>query len=1007
MMNFLIPLLLLQFYSGHLQDVQLLASDSLWSLDYALTQVKSDYKTTPELLELNQYFELFLANRATTIPAREVTFKSLNALTRSMDKNTEELALFNIIVEKLKSGRYPDKEIKTFKENFAGSRLYPYLKLQEALFNVRKGDTLLAIQALKDLLEYGGDIYLIKSALLWIGKLSILTGNYKDGNYYLNKFTKLFPHDPVAKDLNLILLVLSLKKRDFETASSIIKENNFKESDKPLVLLISGYMDILQGKFALARKELQASDSLPADAIPLKTYLLGFLDYKAGNTSSAISRMDSVIQSGKKALIPYAKFIKILAFKKSAKHKKYVNSLEDFINSYPDSKLTAYAAYLLGLEYFKKNELDKALQYFEKARDLAQELPIKPQVYFMLGEISFLKKDYKDAINYFSVAQDGLNDNNYKSYVSLRIIMSLYNLNKLDDLVSYSEEVLKTAPDSVKEWIHFYRAKTYMKMKMYQYTEDELVHIIRSRAFGDVLYYAYFERGLLHYKLKHYRTAEKYFYQVISNYSDTSKIYELSFLYIGDCKFNRHQYGLAARYYEKFLEMHPQDNLYYSALWQLGLTYYRMRKYDRALDVFNKVYSSNIKKSLKDSALFMMAECYKSLEDYEKAAEIYTQIYKDPSSHFRALALYKLGDMYYNQEMYENAYETYRKIIEEFPSSDLVDDAIEGFLQSAGKIGKDQEAYAFFDSLIYNSPPVIAATLIFKKGEYQFNQGWYEEAIKTFQEIVNRYPSQKLLDKAYFWIGMAYVRLDSCDSAIANFEKAAKIPESYYYIAECYFKKQDFVNARDNMLLFLKNAHNQTIKYPEAYRVLAYSYINLGDTTAADSMMQQLLMKYPDNPAADEARLYLASRLAQRAEYDSAMALIKVIKKNRSDEIAAKASLLLADIYRDMGEIEEAIIEYITTYRIYEKLYPEVAEQALVRAGELYEQQNRLEEALTVYRRAIRKFPNAPDREELEKKAKEIEQKLIEEKLKKAPQPSPTAPESGKIKPPQKEEGQQ
>ena len=1007
MINLLIPLLLFQFYSGHLQDVQLLASDSLWSLDYDLTQVKSDYGATPALLELNDYFELFLANHATAIPAREITFKSLDALTKSIDKNTEELALFNIIVEKLKSGRYPDREIKTFKEKFAGSRLFPYLMLQEALFEVRNGDTLIAIQTLKNLLQYGGDVYLVKSALLWIGKLSILTGNYKDGNYYLNKFTKLFLHDPVAKDLNLILLVLALKKRDFETASGIIKQNNFKESDRPLVLLISGYMDVLQGKLSMAEEKIKSASALPPEAIPLKIYLLGFLDYKSGNTQSAISRMDSVIQSGKKALIPYAKFVKILSFKKSAKQKEYVKSLADFINSYPGLKLTAYASYLLGLEYFKQNELDRAFRYFEKARDLAQELPIKPQIYFMLGEISFLKKDYKGAINYFSIAQDGLNDNNYRSYVSLRVIMSLYYLNKLDDLVSYSEEVLKTAPDSVKEWIHFYRAKTYMKMKMYQYTEDELVHIIRSRAFGDVLYYAYFERGLLHYKLKHYRTAEKYFYQVISNYSDTAKIYKLSFLYIGDCKFNRHQYGLAARYYEKFLEMHPKDNLYYSALWQLGLTYYRMRKFNKALDAFNKVYSSDVKKSMKDSALFMMAECYKSLEDYEKAAEIYTEIYQDKTSHYRALALYKLGDMYYNQEMYEDAYNVYRKIIEEFPSSDLVDDAIEGFLQSAGKIGKDQEAYAFFDSLIYNSPPVIAATLIFKKGEYQFNQGWYEEAIKTFQEIVNRYPSQKLLDKAYFWIGMAYVRLDSCDSAIQNFEKAVKIPESYYYIAECSFKKKNFANARDNMLLFLKNAHNQTIKYPEAYRVLAYSYINLGDTAAADSMMQQLLMKYPDNPAADEARLYLASRLAQRGEYDSAIALIKVIKKNRSDDVAAKASLLLADIYRDMGEIEEAIIEYITTYRVYEKLYPEIAEQALVRAGELYEQQKRLEEALTVYRRAIKKFPNSPDREELEKKAKEIEQKLIEEKLKHAPKPTQSAPESGKIKAPQNKEGQQ
>ena len=979
---FLIPIIAVQFYSGSLQDVQLLQNDSLWTLEYSLTQVKSDFAKLPGLLELKDIWQLFLETKARSIPSREITSKSIEKLLLSPYKNAEELATFNIITQKFKEGVEPTKEIQIFKNYFPGSTYWPYIKLQEAIYNVDRGDTLVAIQILKDLLSGGLPISILKNALLWIGKLSLLTRDYKTGKYYLTRFSKIFPDDPISRNINVVLLILTVRNGDFKDALKIINEGNFSKEDLPLVILIHGYIETINGNYKDAKNLLLTDEGVPKNVEPIKYYLLAFVSYKLSNLKKADDFVGKVLGSGNKDLAPYASFLRILIYRKEKKQKDYSKALKKFVDEYTNSPLSPYAYYLLGLEFFKKDKLDTAFTYFDKAQRLSQELPIKPQVYFMLGEISFLKRNYKDAINYFSVAQDGLTDKNYSNFVSLRIVMCLYYLNRLDDLVSFSEEVLKTAPDSIKEWIHFYRAKTYFKMKMYKYTEDELVHIIRSRAFGDVLYYAYFERGLLHYKLKHYVTAEKYFYQVISNYSDTSTIYKLSFLYIGDCKFNRRQYGLAARYYEKFLEFHPADSLYYGALWQLGLTYYRMRKFDRALQVFQQVYNSNVNKSTKDMALFMMAECYKSLEDYEKAAEIYSQIYNDVTSHLRALALYKLGDLYYNQEMYENAYDTYRKIIVEFPNSDLVDDAIEGFLQSAGKIGKEQEAYAFFDSLIYNSPPVIAATLIFKKGEYQFNQGWYEEAISTFREIINKFPSERLINKAYFWIGMAYLRVDSCDSAIANFSKALTIPESYYYIAECYFKKKDFANARDNMLLFLKNTGNETIKYPEAYRVLAYSYINLGDTTAADSMMNKILVKYPDNPVADEARLYLAKRLAQRGQYDSAMTLIKIIKKNRSDDVAARASLLLGDIYKDMGETEAAIIEYITTYRIYEKLYPEIAEEALIRAGELYEEQNRLEEALTVYRRAIRKFPNSPRRAELEKKAKEIEKTLIEQKLK-------------------------
>lgn len=979
---FFIPIIAVQFYSGNLQDVQLLQNDSLWTLEYSLTQVKSDFSKFPGLLDLKDIWQLFLETKTRSITAREITSKSIEKLLQSPYRNAEELAIFNIITQKFKEGVEPTKEIQIFKNNFPGSVYWPYIKLQEAIYNVNKGDTLVAIQILKDLLSGGLPVPILKNALLWIGKLSLLTRDYKTGKYYLRRFSKIFPNDPISKNINLVLLILTVRNGDFQDALKIINEGNFAREDIPLVILIHGYIETVNGNYKKAENLLETDEEVSGKEQPIKDYLMAFVSYQLSDLKKADNFIDKVLSSGDQEIAPYAEFLRILVYRKEKKQKDYTRALEKFIDEYANSPLLPYAYYLLGLEFFKKNKLDTAFTYFDKAQRLSQELPIKPQIYFMLGEISFLRENYKDAINHFSVAQDGLTDKNYSNFVSLRIVMCLYYLNKLDDLVSFSEEVLKSAPDSIKEWIHFYRAKTYFKMKMYKYTEDELVYIIRSRAFGDVLYYAYFELGLLHYKLRHYVTAEKYFYRVISNYSDTSTIYKLSFLYIGDCKFNLHQYGLAARYYEKFLEFQPADSLYYGALWQLGLTYYRMRKYDKALQVFQQGYTSKIGKSTKDMCLFMMAECYKDLENYEKATEIYTQIYNDATSHLRALALYKLGDLYYNQEMYENAYDTYRKIILEFPNSDLVDDAIEGFLQSAGKIGREQDAYAFFDSLIYNSPPVIAATLIFKKGEYQFNQGWYEEAISTFREIINKFPSEKLISKAYFWIGMAYIRVDSCDSAISNFSKALTIPESYYYIAECYFKKKDFVNTRDNMLLFLKNTKNETIKYPEAYRVLAYSYINLGDTTVADSMMNKILVKYPDNPVADEARLYFAKRLAQRGQYDSAMAFIKIIKKNRSDDIAANASLLLGDIYKDMGETDAAIIEYITTYRIYEKLYPEIAEEALIRAGELYEEQNRLEEALTVYRRAIRKFPNSPRRAELEKKAKEIEQTLIEQKLK-------------------------
>ena len=190
-----------------------------------------------------------------------------------------------------------------------------------------------------------------------------------------------------------------------------------------------------------------------------------------------------------------------------------------------------------------------------------------------------------------------------------------------------------------------------------------------------------------------------------------------------------------------------------------------------------------------------------------------------------------------------------------------------------------------------------------------------------------------------------------------------------------------------------------------AWTVVAHSSVELGDYQAAEPAYSEVLTLTPaddaerqalvDNLAAsiykqaeqaNEAQDYRAAaghflRITERAptssirpnaEYDAAAALMKlqdwtaaaaVLDKFRAafpnHELNAEATKQLAFVYREGGESSLAAGEYERV--AVEAADPELEREALLSAGELYEQSKATDRALDVYERYIAKFTQPVD----------------------------------------------
>ncbi len=99
----------------------------------------------------------------------------------------------------------------------------------------------------------------------------------------------------------------------------------------------------------------------------------------------------------------------------------------------------------------------------------------------------------------------------------------------------------------------------------------------------------------------------------------------------------------------------------------------------------------------------------------------------------------------------------------------------------------------------------------------------YDEARKRFEEIIKRFPDEKLAGNAQFWIAESYYAEKNYEDAILNYETLIK-------------------------------KYPNSEKVPTAYLKEAYSFIAIGDEKTGKVLLERVISKYPDTQEAKAAR---------------------------------------------------------------------------------------------------------------------------------------------------------
>jgi tetratricopeptide (TPR) repeat protein len=382
---------------------------------------------------------------------------------------------------------------------------------------------------------------------------------------------------------------------------------------------------------------------------------------------------------------------------------------------------------------------------------------------------------------------------------------------------------------------------------------------------------------------------------------------------------------VATRYLEDLIDKYPQSPDLSTAKLLLGQCDFLSGKYDKALDLFEGLSRQTDKK---DEILYWRGETYLKQNRLPEARRDYQSVIDNfPQSTYVPQALYSLGWSFFQEKEFVPAKTTFLHLTTSFPNHQLSEDAA------------------------------------LKIAECDYNAGRLKDAIEDFKSIKAKYPKSAHLCEVNFNTAESFYYLGQFDSALGFYQKALDSPcedsiKLVAYTAQgwSYIKLGKFNDAHS----VLKKAENfSKAKALSAQEVvlaqanLAYEQRSLSQALA---YFTDFIKNYPQSPHWSQGYLGRANVFYLLKKYDEARADYLHLKDQRDPDTFVKCRFGLGWCELKLGHPLLAISHFQEVFD--HSSDGETRADALIQMGDVYQESHQWDDAAGMYERAKRIYPN-------------------------------------------------
>ena len=639
----------------------------------------------------------------------------------------------------------------------------------------------------------------LKKEALWnYGKLSYELNYDREA---INALQRITSDSPYYAEAQTIMSNIFLNTRDYakamETIESISNKTPELRTAYQKVAFYRGLQEYKDGDITAAKTLFLKSLEVPTDkrTKALANYWLGEIAHNDAQYDESIRKMNQFFSSAGN------------------------------MSNLPDQSSIYTANYTMGYNYLKQQDYGTALGYFQKTVDAIKgdfsyinDDYITKQLFgdaiLRTGDCYFKANDYDNALRYYDEAVKNRYDGYIYATYQKAIIEGLRG-NTTDKIIAL-EEITKNDSDSeYADDALFALGLTYQELGKYNEAVVPLNDLISQHKNSPLYNQALISLGLITYNQGDFNQSIRHYKAVFQN-NPTEKegkaaLTALEEIYVSVL-------GEPDEYFS-FLESIPgykvddqdKENISYKA----AETQFENGNYDRAIEAYQTYLSRYPRGRFSLNALYNIAESYAVQKNYSSALFNYEKVVERGQSRFYGKAISKAALISYNhEEDFAKAYEYYTLLEQIADTDDLRFDAQIGALRSAYRINKTDAVYTMANK-VRNNPKASKeqmAAANFYIGKIAFDKANYPEALTAFNQVVRNSDNEQTAEARYL-IAFIYYQQRDLDVAKQICLNANKESSSYQFwvaksvilLADILAEQNDLFNAKAALEAVIEN----------------------------------------------------------------------------------------------------------------------------------------------------------------------------------------------------------
>ena len=592
----------------------------------------------------------------------------------------------------------------------------------------------------------------------------------------------------------------------------------------------------------------------------------------------------------------------------------------------PASPYARRAALALGRRAFDADAWADAVTFFAAARapvaDAAQDDAVAHEAVYYEGLALKALGQLGEAERRLSAAHLRLPSGAYAEPALLELGLLHYERRRYADAADALGQLLSAAPqgpytgEAARMLGESYAALGETELARQAFARAETLGTATAETRAEVDFqdaYGRFRRG-------EYADAPPALLRVAAEYPDSPRAPEALF-WAGEAAFRDGRYARAQEILEGYLARYPGHRQADAGRYVLAWTHFRRRDYASAAAAFERFLSAYQRGQAElvpyyADALLRLGDSYYALRRFGEARRVYALVEAaTPTRQGADYALFQTALAHNGQGQAAEATAALTRLVDEYPTSDLLDEALIARAELRFARADYPAALADYQRVVAERPESgSAARALVGQGDIAFNQEDFAAAEAAYRRVLDRYPASPFAADAL--AGLSYTldatgRADEYPALLAAVEARATDPASLARIrlarAEAALAAGDAQSAADVLGQMLGAGPPPEFE-AEGLLALGGALAALDRPADAAAPLRRLLARHGASPFAPEAALQLIEVLLAAGDAPGALAETDRYPTAYPDdaERVATALALRADALVALGRSDEA-----------------------------------------------------------------------------------------------------